>query len=115
MGLFAVGSGILFYLACLFLVLALKGNAGPASATANASSIGVLILDAIVYNPPMQPLKLVGMALTICGVTLLALAPQRKTDAAQIPPLNEKGTMPETDAKAQEENECTDNQDVDLE
>jgi len=74
---FAVGSGTLLFFGNIFLVFALRGQAGPASATANASSIAVLILDAIFYQPPLPPLKLIGMALTIVGVTMLAISSPR--------------------------------------
>merc|ERR1712137_468283 len=90
---FAVGSGALLFLGNVFLAFALRGQAGPASATANASSIAVLALDAIFYQPPMPPLKLLGMGLTIVGLTLLAVSTpkgqveksEKSADKADIP------------------------------
>merc|ERR1712232_279346 len=73
---YAVGSGLFYFVGTLFLLLALAGFAGPASAIANTSSIGVLVLDAIVYSPPIKPLKILGTVIAIVGVSLLALAPQ---------------------------------------
>eukprot|EP00929_Paragymnodinium_shiwhaense_P021136 TRINITY_DN13863_c0_g1_i1.p1 TRINITY_DN13863_c0_g1~~TRINITY_DN13863_c0_g1_i1.p1 ORF type:complete len:341 (-),score=55.77 TRINITY_DN13863_c0_g1_i1:368-1390(-) len=76
---FAAVSGALWVLGGIFFQQALTGKAGPASAITNTNSVGVLALQLIFYQPSLKPLKIIGMALCIAGVSILSLKPKAKS------------------------------------
>jgi uncharacterized membrane protein len=97
---YASSSGVLWVLGGTFFQSALMGKAGPASAVTNTNSVGVLILSVIFYPVTVQPLKLVGMALCIAGVTALSLKP---TPAARDVECQEFSTSLQQDPRHEEE------------
>lgn len=72
---FACLSGVLWVAGGICFQYALMGKAGPASAVTNTNSVGVLLLQIAFYGVIPKPLKVLGMALCIAGVTLLSLKP----------------------------------------
>lgn len=73
---FACCSGALWVVGGFCFQYALMGKAGPASAVTNTNSVGVLLLQMVFYGVNPKPVKLLGMALCIAGVTLLSLKPK---------------------------------------
>lgn len=72
---FAAASGVLWAVAKVFFQRALGGLAAPASAIVNTNSLGVLVLQIIVFGQHVETFKVVGMFLCILGVCVLSFAP----------------------------------------
>lgn len=77
-------AGVLWACGSLCFQFALQGPAGPATAIANVNGAGVLVLQILFYHPFIPPLKLVGMALCIFGVSVISLSPKRKQTEPEL-------------------------------
>lgn len=74
--IFSVLSGVCQALAVGSLKLGVTlGCAAPVIAIANSNAIVVLVLDEIFFTPSNAVLKLVGLAVVIVGIAIIALAP----------------------------------------
>jgi uncharacterized membrane protein len=90
----AAVSGLIWAAGGLCFQMALQGPVGPASAIANINGEGVLLLQIVIYQPHIRPLKYLGMGICLVGASIISLSPKPKTQNSSQLEMHCSGSAP---------------------